>query len=64
MLTDARIIRIGFNCLDKEIFMNMYPVLVRPLFEYCVQLLSTYKQKYIDIIKGVHRMATRLVPSL
>ena len=29
-------IKIGFTSLDMEIFMNLYPVLVRPLLEYCV----------------------------
>ena len=36
-------IKIGFSCLDEEIFMNLYPVLVRPLLEYCVQVWSPYK---------------------
>ena len=58
------LIRIGFSCLDEEIFMNLYPVLVRPLLEYCVQVWSPYKQKYINLIEGVQRRATRLVPSL
>ena len=47
------LIRIGFACLDEEIFMNLYPVLVRPLLEYCVQIWSPYKQKYIDLIENV-----------
>ena len=34
-------IRIGFSCLDEKIFMNIYPVLVRPLLEYCVQVFLT-----------------------
>ena len=38
-------IRIGFSCLDKEIFLYLYPVLVRPLLEYCVQVWSPYKRK-------------------
>ena len=57
-------IRIGFSCLDEEIFMNLYPVLVRPLLEYCVQVWSPYKQKYIDLIEGVQRRAVRLIPGL
>ena len=31
-------IKIGFTCMDKEIFMHLYPVLVRPLLEYYVQV--------------------------
>ena len=58
------LIKIGFNCLDEKIFMNLYPVLVRPLLEYCVQVWSPYKQKYIDMIERVQRRATKLVPSL
>ena len=58
------LIRLGFSCMDEEIFMNLYPVLVRPLLEYCVQAWSPYKQKYIDLIEGVQERATRLVPSL
>ena len=57
-------IKIGFACLDKEIFLYLYPVLVRPLLEYCVQVWSPYKQKYIDLIEGVQRRATKLVPGL
>ena len=38
------LIRIGFACMDKDIFMNLYPVLVRPLLEYCVQVWSPYKK--------------------
>ena len=61
------IIKIGFSCLDEEIFMNLYPVLVRPLLEYCVQVWSPYKQKYIDLIEGVggvQKRAVRLIPGL
>merc|ERR1712240_722354 len=58
------LIRIGFSCLDKEIFMNLYPVLVRPLLEYCVQVWSPYKRKFINLLEGVQRRATKLVPEL
>jgi hypothetical protein len=58
------LIRIGFACLDKEIFMNLYPVLIRPLLEYCVQVWSPHKRKYVRLIEGVQRRATKLVPNL
>ena len=57
-------INTGFACLDEDTFMNLYPVLVRPLMEYCVQVWSPYKQKYIDLIENVQRRATKLVPGL
>ena len=57
-------IRIGLSCMDKGIFLYLYPVLMRPLLEYCVQIWSPYKQKYIDLIEGVQKRATKLVPGL
>ena len=61
------LIKIGFACLDQEMFMNLYPVLVRPLLEYCVQIWSPYKRKHINLIECVQRTerrATKLVPAL
>ena len=57
-------IKIGFTYLDKDMFMNLYPVLVRPLLEYCVQVWSPHKQKHIDLLEGVQRRATKAVPGL
>ena len=50
--------------MDKDIFMNLYPVLVRPLLEYFVQVWSPYKKKYINIIESVQCRATKLIPGL
>ena len=58
------LIRIGFACLNKEMFMNLYPVLIRPQLEYCVQVWSPYKQRDIKLLEGVQRRATKLVPEL
>ena len=58
------LIRISFACLDKTMFLNLYLVLVRPHLEYCVQVWSPYKQKYIKLLERVQRRATKLVPEL
>ena len=58
------LIRISFACLNKAMFLNLYLVLVRPHLEYCVQVWSPYKKKYINLIERVQRRATKLVPEL
>ena len=58
------LIKISFACLDKSMFLNLYLVLVRPHLEYCVQIWSPYKQKYIKLLERVQRRATKLVPEL
>ena len=58
------LIKISFACLDKSMFLNLYLVFVRPHLEYCVQVWSPYKRKYIKLLEGVQRRATKLVPEL
>ena len=57
-------IRRGFTCLDREIFKLLYPVLVRPLLEYCVQVWSPNKQMDIDLIEKVQKRAVKMVPGM
>ena len=57
-------IRVSFSCLNIPMMYNLYTSLVRPLLEYCVQVWSPYKRKYINLLEGVYRRATRMVPSL
>ena len=57
-------IRVSFACLNVPMMYNLYTSLVRPLLEYCVQVWSPYKIKYITLLERVQRRATRMVPKL
>merc|ERR1712055_1234386 len=57
-------LRRGFACLDQDIFKLLYPVLVRPLLEYCMQVWSPHKQMDIDLIEKVQKRAVRMEPGM
>ena len=57
-------IRVSFTCLNVPMLFNLYTALVRPLLEYCVKVWSPYKKKYIELLEGVQRRATRMIPRL
>ena len=44
--------------------MNLYPVLIRPQLEYCLQVWSPYKQRDMNLLKGVQWCAMKLIPEL
>lgn len=39
-------IRVSFACMNKIIPLSLYPALMRPLFEHCVQVWFLYKRKH------------------
>ncbi|CAL4067024.1 unnamed protein product [Meganyctiphanes norvegica] len=54
-------IKISFESLDDDMFLNLYNTLVRPLLEYCVHAWSPYLQRDITLLENVQRRTTRLV---
>ena len=58
------LIKISFECIDSEMFSNLYNSLVRPLLEYCVQAWSPHLEKDITLLENVQRRATKIVKDL
>ena len=58
------IIKKTFECLDEDIFLNLYKGLVRPQLEYASSVWAPHLSKHIDAIEDVQRRATKIVPGL
>ena len=54
-------IRKTFSYLDKESFLVLYKILVRPHLEYCVQALSPFLEKDKNVLEKVQRRALNLL---
>ena len=57
-------IRRTFSYLDKDVFLNIYKVYVRPVLEYCQEVWSPFLEKDITVLEKVQQRATKLVPEL
>ena len=52
----------SFERLNPTIFLVLYTAFVRPHLEYAQSVWSPKLRKYVNLIEGVQRRATRLVP--
>ena len=50
-----------FEFKSKDIILQLYKSLVRPLLEYVVQFWSLYLLKYVDMLERVQRRATKMI---
>ena len=55
------LIRRNFNCLGREVVLNLYKQLVRPHLEYAIQSWCPFYDKDKFLLEQVQRRATRLI---
>ena len=57
-------IRRNITYKDKSLIVPLYKAIVRPHLEYCIQALSLYLRKDIDMLEKIQKRATKLIPGL
>ena len=58
------IIKRGVSYKSAEVISKLYRSYVRPHLEYCIQFWSPTNVKDADMLEGVQRRATKMIPSL
>jgi len=59
-----RMVRRSFKNMNKENFLTVYKVYIRPHLEYAVQVWNPYLRKDIDVIEQIQHRATKMVKGL
>ena len=58
------IIRRNFSNFDRNVILKLYKSLVRPHLDYAVPVWKPYLRKDINLLEGVQRRMTRLIPGM
>ena len=59
-----RIINRGASYKSAEVISKLYRSYIRPHLEYCIQFWSPTNVKDADMLEGVRKRATKIIPSL
>ena len=57
------VIKRTFTFLDENILTLLYAALIRPIVEYSNVIWASHLKKHINMIEGIQRRATRMIPT-